>query len=233
MRLENDVTATTVVGTSETNSFQGTFLGTAGKTLTLDITATGEFCAAFGYLKNATIKDLTVAGTITTAFRQSATIAGKTYGTITIENCISTADIVSSYSGYSHYGSIIARVENSKTQITNCVFAGKLLGQDAKENGGFVGSSTGGNLYITNCLFAPGEITMGEWDCYTFCYNNYASIINCFYTTAYGKIDFGAEQVYAGVQSDFCKKEYNYNNTDYYSKRTTTGTIANTPSPPH
>lgn len=229
VRLENDVTATTVVGTSETNSFQGTFLGTAGKTLTLDITATGEFCAAFGYLKNATIKDLTVAGTITTAFRQSATIAGKTYGTITIENCISTADIVSSYSGYSHYGSIIARVENSKTQITNCVFAGKLLGQDAKGNGGFVGSSTGGSLYITNCLFAPGEITMGEEDCYTFCYNNIASLINCFYTTAYGKIDFGAEQVYAGVQSDFCKKEYNYNNTDYYSKKTTDiGNVNNT-----
>ena len=211
VRLENDVTATTVVGTSGTNSFQGTFLGTASKTLTLDITATGEFCAAFGYLKNATIKDLTVAGTITTAFRQSATIAGKTYGTITIENCISTADIVSSYSGYSNYGSIIARVENSKTQITNCVFAGKLLGQDAKGNGGFVGSS-GGSLYITNCLFAPGEITMGEEDCYTFCHNNIASLINCFYTTAYGKIDFGAVQVYAGVQSDFCTKEYNYNN---------------------
>ena len=228
VRLENDVTATTVVGTSETNSFQGTFLGTAGKTLTLDITATGEFCAAFGYLKNATIKDLTVAGTITTAFRQSATIAGKTYGTITIENCISTADIVSSYSGYSYYGSIIARVENSKTQITNCVFAGKLLGQDAKGNGGFVGSS-GGSLYITNCLFAPGEITMGEEVCYTFCYNNIASLINCFYTTAYGKIDFGAVQVYAGVQSDFCKKEYNYNNTDYYSKKTTDiGNVNNT-----
>ena len=228
VRLENDVTATAVVGNSETNSFQGTFLGTAGKTLTLDITATSAYCATFGYLKNATIKDLTIAGTINTAFRQSASIAGRTYGTINIENCVSTVNIVSSLDGYGYYGGILSESRGT-TKITNCVFAGKLLGEKVRENGGFVGLKNTGNLDITNCLFAPEDITMGDWDSFTFCRNYAASLKNCFYTTSYGTVDFGAEQVYAGVQSDFCKKEYNYNNTDYYSKKTTDiGNVNNT-----
>ena len=228
VRLENDVTATAVVGNSETNSFQGTFLGTAGKTLTLDITATSAYCATFGYLKNATIKDLTIAGTINTAFQNTASIAGRTYGTINIENCVSTVNIVSSLDGYGYYGGILSESRGT-TKITNCVFAGKLLGEKVRENGGFVGLKNTGNLDITNCLFAPEDITMGDWDSFTFCRNYAASLKNCFYTTSYGTVDFGAEQVYAGVQSDFCKKEYNYNNTDYYSKKTTDiGNVNNT-----
>ena len=219
VRLENDVTATAVVGNSETNSFQGTFLGTAGKTLTLDITATSAYCATFGYLKNATIKDLTIAGTINTAFQNTASIAGRTYGTINIENCVSTVNIVSSLDGYGYYGGILSESRGT-TKITNCVFAGKLLGEKVRENGGFVGLKKTGDLDITNCLFAPEDITMGDWDSFTFCRNYAASLKNCFYTTSYGTVDSWAVQVYTGVQSDFCKKEYNYNNTDYYSKKT-------------
>ena len=39
VQMTNDITVSTMAGNSETNSFQGTFLGTAGKTMTLNLTA--------------------------------------------------------------------------------------------------------------------------------------------------------------------------------------------------
>lgn len=218
----NDVTVTTMVGTSEQNSFQGTFLGN-NNTLTLNLTATGNGCAPFCTLKDATIKDLNIAGTVTTGYKYGASLAVHTYGTTTIENCISTAAITSTFTSSADgtHGGFVALNEGSATlTFTNCVFAGKMLGSNAHSNGGFAGYNGGTKIIYNNCLFAPSERTMSTSSSYTFSRNGNTTLNGAFYVTSFGSSQ--GVQVYAGVQTAFCKKEITYNATDYYSKLTPT-----------
>ena len=189
VKLTNDITVSTMAGNSEANSFQGTFLGTAGKTMTLNLTGTADNCAPFGYLKGATIKDLTVAGTITTGFKYAASIAAHTYGTIHIQSCMSTAEITSTFETSTNgtHGGFVAQNEGSANLYFNgCVFAGKLLGANATSNGGFVGYNDGSYIYYTDCLFAPAEITMSTSSSYTFNRNNNNTFTRAYYLTQYG-----------------------------------------------
>ncbi len=188
VKMTDDITVSTMAGNSEANSFQGTFLGTAGKTMTLNLTAATDGCAPFGYLKNATIKDLTIAGTVTTGYKFGASIAAHTYGTTNIKNCISTVEIISTFeeSADGTHGGFVALNESSaKLYFNNSVFAGKLLGANAHSNGGFVGW-TNGNIYYTDCLFAPAEITMSTNSSYTFNRNGRNSFTRAYYLTAFG-----------------------------------------------
>jgi hypothetical protein len=218
----NDVTVTTMFGTSEQNSFQGTFLGN-NKTLTLNLTATENGCAPFCTLKDATIKDLNIAGTVTTGYKYGASLAVHTYGTTTIENCISTAAITSTFTSSADgtHGGFVALNEGSATlTFINCVFAGKMLGSNAHSNGGFAGYNGGTKIIYNNCLFAPSERTMSTSSSYTFSRNGNTTLNGAFYVTSFGSSQ--GVQVYAGVQTAFCKKEITYNTTDYYSKLTPT-----------
>ena len=221
VKLNANITVSEMVGTSEANSFQGTFLGASGKTLTLNLTATGDNCAPFQYLKDATIKDLNVAGTVSTAYKYGASIAAHTYGETTIQNCVSTAEITSTYSSVKDgtHGGFVAVNESGKLTFTNCVFAGKLLGGNAKCNGGFVGWAVSSIVY-NNCLFAPADLQMAYNDSYTFNRNGNATFNGAFYTRTFN----GAQgtQVYTDFSNTIAKREYTYNNTVYYSKATVT-----------
>lgn len=188
VQMTNDITVSTMAGNSETNSFQGTFLGTAGKTMTVNLTAAADGCAPFGYLKNATIKDLTVAGTITTGYKFGASIAVHNFGTTNIQNCTSTAVITSTFEASAdgtHGGMVALNESSAKLYFNNCVFAGKMLGANATSNGGFVGW-TNGNVYYTDCLFAPAEITMSTSNSSTFNRNGKNSFTRAYYLTTFG-----------------------------------------------
>ena len=188
VQMTNDITVSTMAGNSETHSFQGTFLGTAGKTMTVNLTGTADNCAPFGYIKGATIKDLTVAGTITTGYKFGASIAVHNYGTTHIQNCVSTVVITSTFeeSKDGTHGGLVALNESSaKLYFNDCVFAGKLLGANAYANGGFVGW-TNGNIYYTDCLFAPAETTMSTTNSCTFNRNGRNSLTRAYYLTAFG-----------------------------------------------
>ena len=223
VRLESNITVTTMAGNSSDNSFQGTFLGN-DKTLTFNYTATEDICAPFRYIKNATISNLTVAGAISTGYKYGAGLAGNASGTNNITDCESAVEITSTFTsnmrGY-HSGFVAIAMASSTTNFTNCVFAGKLLGSNAYGNAGFASMINGsGTVVINNCLFAPTEITMNSSSSYVF--GNTNNNGNCtfngaFYTSVYGNTG-SAIQVYSGPQTAFCKKEYTYNATDYYSK---------------
>ena len=188
IKMTDNITVSTMAGNSETNSFQGTFLGTAGKTMTLSLSATTEGCAPFAYLKNATVKDLTVAGTVTTSSKFAASIAAHTYGTTHIQNCVSTAEITSTFETSddgTHGGFVALNESGAKLYFNNCVFKGKMLGANAHSNGGFVGWANG-NVYYTDCLFAPAEITMRPSSSCTFNRNGNNSLTRAYYLTAFG-----------------------------------------------
>jgi hypothetical protein len=136
IQLNNSISVSTMVGLCEESPyaprpFSGTFLGN-GKTLTVSIsssaTGTGtneQGVAPFHYIKGATIKDLTVTGTIASASYYTAGIVGFAHGSNLIEGCTvaATLNISNNYAG-----GIIGHAMNSITTVKDCFFNGTFNG---------------------------------------------------------------------------------------------------------
>ena len=155
VRLEADIIITRGVGAYNDNAenarpFSGTFLG-GGHTITADLTTYNTSVAPFNYISGATIKDLTVAGTITTSKRHSSALAAYASGTNVIESCIVTATINTSTD---YTGGFIGHGLTSATTIRGCIFAGTINGVDgSRPNVGiFWGWSDSGTPALENCL---------------------------------------------------------------------------------
>lgn len=172
-KLTADITVTTMV----TATFSGTFDG-GGHTLTFNYTATENNAAPFAYITGATIKNLRVAGTINTSKKFAAGIVAISNGG-TITNCRSSVTIASSTSGDGTHGGLVADSYQGTLNITNCLFDGKLLGENTESCGGIVGWHKQGTLNITNTLFAPAEVTVQGGA--IFARNGATSLTNCYY----------------------------------------------------
>ena len=94
VKLTADISVTLMAGYSVTSSFQGTFDGD-GHTLTFKKSGwTVNFAAPFRYVGGtATIKNLTVGGTITSDEQYAAALVGFSKGTCSIEKCMATATV--------------------------------------------------------------------------------------------------------------------------------------------
>ena len=157
VRLTADISVSTMMGLRGDKPFSGTFLG-GGHTITANIvsttTGTGvneQGVAPFHYIKDATIKNLKVAGTIASASYHTGGLVGFADGTNLIENCAVTAtlNISSDYAG-----GIIGHGLSSTTTIQGCAFAGAINGVDGNRSniGGIWGWSTSGTPSLLNCL---------------------------------------------------------------------------------
>ena len=162
VRLDADISVSMMVGTSETNSFQGTFLGDGVHTLNFTAGSSSaafgaENCAPFRYTKNATIRDLKVTGTIYTSRKFAAGLVARNSGETNITNCQVGTVIHSSVSGDGTHGGIVAMPAGSTTtNITGCVYNGQLLTTSSTTNcGGFVGWSGDNTVTVAHSLYAP------------------------------------------------------------------------------
>lgn len=169
---------------SDEVKYAGTFDG-QGHTLTVAYNTTQDMTAPFRYTNGATISNLTVDGTISTSAKYAAGIIAHAYGNTSLNNCVSKVAISSTVSGDGTHGGLVALVENT-TSLTNCVFAGKLLGSSTNSCGGLVGWK-GGTVTFTDCLFIPQEITINTAGCHTFSRNSPSSLVRCYYTEALGE----------------------------------------------
>ncbi len=180
------------IADSDNTKFRGTFDGD-GHTITLDITDnSGEnYCAPFRYLKDGTIKNLHVAGTIHKTDKKNAGgLVGKAEGSNTIRNCRSSVDIFFDDSGDCSSGGFIGELrDGNSTTLTNCLFDGTLRGATAYSWGGFIGWVASGNTAtFNNCLFNPAEINFDINDSddksKTFARKDGTVIVNnCYYKT--------------------------------------------------
>ena len=161
IRLDTDVTVTETVGRRDNYPFnypfRGTFLGN-GHTITANISSSAsgsgpneQGVAPFHYIKGATIKDLTVTGSITSASYHTAGLVGFADGTNLIENCTVTATL---RLNADYAGGIIGHGLSSATIIRGCVFAGTINGEDvyADNIGGIWGWSNSGTPVLENCI---------------------------------------------------------------------------------
>lgn len=180
-KLTADITVTTMVGSySGTKTFNGTFDG-GGHTLTFNYTATAKDTAPFAYLKNATIQNLRVAGTINTGYKFAAGLCVYSSGSTNIEACQISVTINSTLSNDGTYGGLVSDHLDGTLNINNCLFDGQLLGTGTFGCGGFVGyDKTTTN--ITNSLFAPTAVSVQGPTFSRTKNSNTLSLTNCYYT---------------------------------------------------
>ncbi len=192
-------------GTGATK-FQGIFDG-QGHTLTINYVATDIVTAPFRYIQNATIKNLRVAGNITTSYRHAGGIVGVCYGQQIhsyITGCVSSVNISSSYVNtgdfYSggHHGGIAAGLNYyGQLHITDCAFNGSIGGESRNVVWGGMMGIPDGTVSFTNCLqvgtFNCSGVIGGSNGSGTFSTvfgNGYASKVNigsnCYYLNQIG-----------------------------------------------
>lgn len=168
-RLENDLTVSTPIGTSD-HRFKGIFDGN-GKTLTFNYTANSENAAPFAFVDGCTVKNLRTVGTINTAYKYAAGLVANLSGTVTIENCRSSVTINSSVNGDGTHGGFVAKTNNSSNlTMRGCLFDGSFSGQSTNSCGGFIGwRNNGADIY--DSVFAPSNIGIDLTGCSTFARN--------------------------------------------------------------
>ena len=197
--LENNLSNVTVMAGRTDKPFRGTFLGN-NHTLSLALVENQDYVAPFRSIEFATIRDLTITGSIDNASRFTAELAGYAQGDNLIENCVLNAIESSTFTGDATNGGIVANIANGTTTIRNTMFKGSMLGATATHNGGFAGwvnSSVGGKLVVEKSLFAPQELTMGTTNSATFARSyNVNTGLSCRYD-AYTRAVFGDKQGYS------------------------------------
>ncbi len=168
---------TTVVGHQRNRQFKGTFDG-GFHTIHLIMNRTNDFAGLFGTTDNATIKNITVDGTITTDHKFAGGIVGysnnTSNNTTRLINCISRVhiicDSIREYIDYNGnvqptgtkpydctHGGLVGQNESGIISFENCIFEGSIT--DSKEEKtankctGFIGW-VNNTVYYTNCTMA-------------------------------------------------------------------------------
>lgn len=191
-KLTADIKVTSMVGKNDdTNAFKGIFDGN-GHTMTLNLTTDGSsnFFAPFRYVGGSTFKRLHIAGKITSNNYYVASLVGHhRWSTLNIYNCWSSVDIVcTKKTDNSFNAGFVGYSYDSNININNCRFDGSLQGAETGGWSGFVGQriSNSSSTNISNCLFAPTQLTVATNNSNTFAYNSYV-IANSYYTKLLGK----------------------------------------------
>ena len=209
--LTTDISITRPIGQqtgsnkSDRKRFAGTFDGN-GNILTVNLNTADEwfsynkgYASPFAYVKNTTIKNLHVVGTITTTGQWASGVVGSTGnnandGNCTIDNVQVSVEIINNYTtnggSYSNHGGFIGIPEGAAT-ITNSWFDGKFSGNDYKYSGGFIGLNKSNSTKLTNCLFNPYSIesemsVVGACEFVHDNSNNTHTLENCYSVTLFG-----------------------------------------------
>ena len=192
IKLNNDISVTTMAGSSENNSFQGAFDGD-DHTLTFNKSDfTGIYAAPFRCVGSASFRNLHVAGTINTTYQYAGgMIAWIVNGnTVSIQNCRSSMTINSSNNTN---GGFVSRLGNNATlTISGCVFDGSFEGT-GHANGGFVGyCQAGSSATLLDCLFKPDHLSSDLASCQTWVRGEATtSFTRCYYTQVYNAVQDG------------------------------------------
>lgn len=148
------------------HEFKGTFDG-GGKTMTLAIDAAGTQAAApFREIRGATIKNLTVTGSVTGGIHSGALVGfarGDANVTNTIEKCCIKANVNNpATSGNRHIGGVVGHALNSKLVMRQTLFGGT-ISNTGSFAGGLQGWSDGNTLVLEHCLFVGSYSGNGQF----------------------------------------------------------------------
>ena len=143
--------------------YHGTFDG-QGHTLTVHYSSSNPWHTPFSQTSGATIKNLHVAGTLSSTTNEASHMSGlisNSAGDDVIENVWVSADITSGGSGWIECGAFIGCNNCGHSTITDCLFTGSLKTTSGYYNGCFVGYVHSGSTSTSNCL------STGTFDLYS------------------------------------------------------------------
>ena len=153
----------TPIGLSSSKVFAGEFDGNGHTISGLTIKdATTQYQGLFGYVKNGTIKNLTVEGSVKTSSNNAAGIVGYGYP-VTIENCTNEVAVTSTAKG--NIGGVVG-VAGSGSSLKNCKNKAAIKGC-----GDYVGgiAASGSSVTIERCLNSGDIVNTGEPKSYNYC----------------------------------------------------------------
>jgi len=160
-------------------AFEGIFDGDE-HTITIDYSASYNGVALFKVVRDATIKNLTIEGSIESNQKFAAGLAFVTRRATKIENVIVDVDIVGSYPGDATHGGIVAVSHENPTYL-NCAFIGSIDAPDCEGTAAIIGYSHNyTDAMIENCYVAPTKLDMTGNS--TVIARNVRNIVNCYYT---------------------------------------------------
>jgi hypothetical protein len=189
-KLTNDISVTTMIGTPQ-SKFRGIFQG-AGRSINVNYSTTADFCGPFRYLSHeASIRNLTVTGTITSSAKYAGGIAGYAEGKVYFDACRSSVTINGTTDGDGSHGGLLGEAVGSDfsddVYFWDCLFDGRLIGTKTDKWGGFIGwVKDEPDAYLYNCLFDPTEISVKDNDNKTFCRGSDIHLDKCYYTRVLG-----------------------------------------------
>ena len=192
-------------GAGNTQVFSGTFDG-QGHTLTFtNESVTESVYAPFRFVKDATIQNLNVAGTISSTKDMVASIVGFAQGTVSIQNCGSTMSLSSSNGSTATSGGILALGDtDAGITINNCLFAGSLTGYRGVSGiAGYFRTASGQTISNTLNLGTVTATTyngVGSRNIYRVSSGS-STITNCYYMTNVGTATDGTLATTAQLQS--------------------------------
>ncbi len=174
------------------NAFEGIFDGQEHK-VTVEYHSSYDGVGLFKFISNATIRNLTVAGTIESAQRYAGGLVSTTYGTCLIENVVIAANILGSYPGDATHGGISA-VCHDRPTFRNCAFVGTIDAPDCEGTAAIIGYAHGEvETIIENTYVASSLLRMTGNS--TVIARHVRNIINCYYTDNITDMSEGAATV--------------------------------------
>lgn len=170
-QLLSDLAVNLQLGSDASNPFSGHFDG-KGHTLTFTRTGAADYCAPFRYVKDASIRDIRIEGTVYTDHMDASGLVGLANGFLSLNQCWSSVKIDTRINGDGTHGGLISRVAKTATSITltDVLFDGKFhQGKSTKNPNDNVTTTHCGGLVgwaytpvtFTNCLFNPETVTIG------------------------------------------------------------------------
>ena len=183
VKMTADITTST--GMDNNHAFYGVFDG-GGHTLNITISGGSWNMAPFPVISGATIKNLTVTGSVTNTSNFTGGLVGQAMGNNNlIENCVVNTDVT----GDMRIGGVVGQLTGSLT-IKDVVYGGTITQkQTSDETGGFIGcyNNTDKSLTMTNCLFKGTYSGPSPFHPIGMKYNTSStfstlSCTNCFYT---------------------------------------------------
>lgn len=142
----------TPIGVKDGNKFKGVFDGQNRKVLNLKIENGPDYAAFFGAIEDATVKNLTVEGSVKGA--NVAGIAARVDGGSKVINCTNRATVT----GTNKAAGITVKIEASDALLENCVNEGDVSCNTNNGAAGVVVYAQNGKFTIKNCV-NNGNIT--------------------------------------------------------------------------
>ena len=181
------------------NKYAGTFDG-QGHLITYYMEAKEDITGLFRAL-TGTVKNLRVAGTISTSYKKAGGIVAEIFGG-TIQNCVSSVNIESDFIGDAAYAGIAFRGSAQGCVVKDCLYDGTINAPDGYNNAGILGfTGSDCSSTVSNCLFMGtinADTQSTDNPSYTISRNpSVSTVVNCYYMNGFGLPNEGSTEVTA------------------------------------